>query len=251
MDDSHEELTGGNSNRVVREGDTVIRKTGAWSPFVHQLLYFLTEKGFLESPVLLDTGDGYERLSFLAGQVGNYPLEAYMQTDAILIEAAKLLRRFHDLTQHFVPAPDSVFQLPANPYQKHEIICHNDFAPYNCVFRDGHLAGIIDFDSASPGTRLWDIAYAVYRFVPLTNDTHSIDSGWNPTPDRLSRLKLFCDAYGLEDRRELLPTVKQRLEAMIAYMQKNGSNLEHIPLYTADLQFLAEQQTYFAAALTP
>ena len=71
-----ERLPGGNSNQVVRQGDTVVRNTGPWSPFVHQLLQHLTANGFHESPVLLETTGDQERLTFIAGEVGNYPAEA-------------------------------------------------------------------------------------------------------------------------------------------------------------------------------
>jgi thiamine kinase-like enzyme len=239
-------LTGGNSNQAVKEGETVLRRTGAWSPFVHALLRYLTAAGFTESPVLVETTETQERLSFIDGEVGHYPLKPYMQTDAILVEAAKLLRRYHDLTQNFVIPAGANFMLPLDPAAPYEVICHNDFAPYNCVFRDEHLVGIIDFDTASPGSRIWDIAYAVYRFAPLTNDDHSHDCGWSPIPNRAARLKLFCDAYGLEDRTALIPTVIQRLEAMVAYMRRRSSNLEHIPLYLNDIDYIRDNQ----AALT-
>jgi thiamine kinase-like enzyme len=242
-------LTGGNSNRVMKQGNTVIRNTGAWSPFVHELLRYLKAAGFSESPVLLEANESQEQLTFIEGEVGNYPLKSYMQSDEILIEAARLLRRFHDLTEKFVVPPNAVFHPAAVPIA-HEVICHNDFAPYNCVFHDQHLVGIIDFDVAAPGTRLWDVAYAVYRFAPLTNDAHSLDCGWQPIPDRAYRLKLFCDAYGLETRDKLIETVIQRLEALVVYMRSTASNPEHIPLYLADIDYIRQHQQYFTDALT-
>ena len=89
----------------------------------------------------------------------------------------------------------------------------------------------------------------VYRFVPLTNDRHSLDCGWNPIPDRQARLKLFCESYGLEDRDKLIDTVQQRLQALVAYMKNTSSNLEHIPLYMNDLQFIAENRVRFTDAI--
>jgi hypothetical protein len=243
-----EMMQGGNMSRVVKDGRTILRSTGAWSPFVHQLLQHLTAAGFAESPVFIEQVGDQERLSFVEGEVGNYPLKPYMQTDQILIEAAQLLRRLHDCTQNFEVLPDAVFMLPIST--PHEVICHNDFAPYNCVYKDNHLVGIIDFDTAGPGSRLWDIAYSVYRFVPLTNDTHSLESGWNPIPDRQARLKLFCDAYGLQARSELIRTVRQRLQTMVDFMRSRSLNLEHIPLYEADLQYLAEHEAQFTDAIS-
>lgn len=248
MDES-EILKGGNSNQVRREGKTVVRNTGVWSPFVHQLLRYLSANGFTESPRLLESSDHQERLSFLEGEVGNYPLKAFMRSDEIVIEAAKLLRKFHDLTANFKVSPEAQFQLPVDPTQRYEVICHNDFAPYNCVFKEGHLVGLIDFDTAGPGTRLWDLAYAVYRFAPLVTDQHCLNMGWQTVPDRAARLRLFCDAYGLEDRSALIETVIQRLEAMVQYMRDNAFNLDHIPTYLNDLTYIRDNQTRFTRSL--
>ena len=49
-----------------------------------------------------------------------------------------------------------------------EVVCHNDFAPYNVVFDDGGPVGVIDWETAAPGARVWDVAYAAYRWVPLS-----------------------------------------------------------------------------------
>ena len=241
-------LKGGNSNHVIKDANTVVRKMGKTAPFVHALLGWLTAAGFSESPVLIETFGDRERLTYIEGEVGNYPLKPYMQSAESLTEVARLLRRFHDLTRDFVIPSGLLPNLPPDT----EVICHNDFAPYNLVYQGEQVAGIIDFDTAAPGTRVWDIAYAVYRFVPLTDDPHSAACGWEPLPDRAGRLRQFCDAYGLEasDRAKLIDTVQARLKALVAYMEANNANLEHIPLYMNDLAYLNEQQDSLTKAIT-
>ncbi len=250
--DQLEQLSGGNMNCVRRDGDTVLRQTGPWSPFVHQLLRHLTAHNFTAAPVLLETTDTTERLTFLDGEAGNDPLKPYMQSAEILVEAAQLLRRSHDITATLEVDENATFQLPVNPAHAWEVICHNDFAPYNCVFQDQHLTGIIDFDTAGPGTRLWDIAYAVYRFAPLAHDDHSRGLGWQPIPDRGQRLQLFCDTYGLDNqtaRAALIDTVIERLEYMINFMRHNALNVEHIPLYQRDQDYIRANQAEFSRVL--
>lgn len=242
-------LPGGNSNQVYRQGDTVIRQCGPCSPFVHELLRFLAEKGFSQAPRLLATDGTTETLTFIEGDVGNDPLKPDMLTDHVLIEAAQLLRRFHDVTQHFTMPQDFQFLLPKQPDQPHEVICHNDFAPYNCVYRDGHIVGIIDFDTASPGSRIWDVAYAVYRFVPLMTDQHCIDQGWSVPPDRARRLRLFCDSYGRMDRTVLVDTILRRIQALVSFMRDNQFNEHHIPIYLEDMAYIRSHRLVLEDAL--
>src|SRR3712207_5775624 len=86
-----------------------------------------------------------------------------------------------------------MWQLPA--HEPAEVICHNDFAPYNMVFTDQRLIGVIDWDTASPGPRVWDLAYLAYRLVPLTDPAN--DGGLDSSPgERARRLRLLCRAYG-------------------------------------------------------
>ncbi|MEJ1229585.1 MAG: phosphotransferase [Galbitalea sp.] len=84
-----------------------------------------------------------------------------------------------------------MWQLPV--HEPVEVICHNDFAPHNLAFVDGAIAGVIDFDTSSPGPRIWDIAYLATRIVPLTRD-HPDGS---PGEDRSERrIQLLLDSYG-------------------------------------------------------
>src|SRR3712207_8588713 len=52
-------------------------------------------------------------------------------------------------TTLFRPA---VWQLPR--HEPAEVVCHNDFAPYNLMFEGEDLTGVIDLDLASPGPRI-------------------------------------------------------------------------------------------------
>jgi hypothetical protein len=132
-------------------------------------------------------------LSFIPGEVHAGwpdPPPAWMfQDTSTLIAAAGLLRRYHDSVDGFLPPPDAHWRFVAPV--THEVICHNDWSPGNAVFR-GHIPTfMLDWDSAGPGSRLWDLAGSAFSWVPL-----------NPrkTPpslrEKAARFKLFCDAYG-------------------------------------------------------
>ena len=50
---------------------------------------------------------------------------------------------------------------------------------------------MVDFDSAGPGRRIWDVAMGIWRWAPLK-------TGPARHPhDVAERIRTFCDAYGL------------------------------------------------------
>ncbi len=150
-------LEGGNMTPVSRAGDQVFREAGPWTPTIQRLLAHLRDRGLEWVPEPQGwTKDGREALSYLKGKVPTYPLSDWVYDDAVLIQSARWLRELHDATADYSD-PEATWR--GVPRQPHEVICHNDFAPYNMVFRDHELIGVIDWDFAAPGPRLWDLAY--------------------------------------------------------------------------------------------
>ncbi|NVM96002.1 phosphotransferase [Arthrobacter wenxiniae] len=185
-----ERLPGGNMNAVERDGGTVTRNAGPWTPTVHRYLRYLLRAGVDWIPQPLGIEGTRERLSFVGGGVPLYPLPGWVWEEPVLVAGARKLRRLHDASIGF-GLDGAVWQSPAKVPA--EVICHNDFAPHNLAFDDGMLVGAIDFDMCSPGPRLWDLAYFATRAVPLTQE---------PTPgapgmDRArGRVQVILDAYG-------------------------------------------------------
>ena len=183
-------------NVVFREGDTVLRNAGPWTPTVHRYLRYLEVAGidWIPRPIDIRTGaDGgpeRERLSYLDGDVPAYPLPEWVWDDDVLSEGAQRLRRLHDASIGFATV-GSIWQSPAKIPA--EVICHNDFSPHNLVFRGRRIVGAIDFDFCSPGPRIWDIAYFATRIVPLSADP----PGNAPGMDQARRrTQIILDAYG-------------------------------------------------------
>ena len=203
-----EEPLGGNLNAAMRVGDTVRRRAGPWTPAVHALLRYLETAGFEAPRVQGMDEQGREVLGFIEGVAhpGNpEPLPEWVFAEEHLLGAARFLRRYHDLVARFQPPPDALWRL-VSP-QPHEIICHNDWSPWNALYRDGQLAVMLDWDLAGPGPRIWDIANAAYCWVPLISTAISMPD----LDERPRRLRLFCDAYGLRDRRGLVAAMRARL----------------------------------------
>ncbi|MEA2289683.1 MAG: hypothetical protein QOD55_1680 [Solirubrobacteraceae bacterium] len=210
-----ERLAGGNVTPVTRVGDAVHRAAGPWTDTVHALLRHVRARGigFVPEPRGRDA-EGREVLAFLPGDVHGYPLPAWMWDDAVLVAAATLLRRLHDATAGFT-SPGERWRLP--PREPRDVICHNDFAPHNLVFRGREPWAVIDFDAAAPGPRAWDLAYTAHRMVPLTAPGNP-DTPPAPDGERARRLALLCDAYGAGIApAEVLAVAPERLDALRAF----------------------------------
>lgn len=192
MIDDEEVLAGGNMGGATRVGATVRRGAGPWSPTIQRLLRHLRANGVDWVPSPLGTDDqGRDNVSFLPGLVPAYPLPEWIWADDVLADAGRHLAQLHRASATF-DATGAVWQL--EPRSPAEVICHNDFAPYNMVFTDGHLSGVIDWDTAAPGPRIWDLAYLAYRLVPLTEPSNVEADPVDPSL-HAARLALLCDAY--------------------------------------------------------
>jgi hypothetical protein len=200
-------LTGGNISTVVRAGDTVRRPTGPWSPAVHALLTHLAASGYDAAPRTLGSDEqGREILTYLDGDVFDYPMPDRVWDEPTLEAVVLMMRRLHDITAHFTPPPNARWRLQPGAPTSGPVICHNDIAPYNTVFRGGIPVAFIDWDFATPGPALWDLTHAAWLWVPL-DDAPDV-----PALDAPRRLRMLCDAYGLprDGRAAILTTIQRR-----------------------------------------
>jgi hypothetical protein len=246
------ELAGGGINRVSRIGDAVHRPSAPWSPATRELLTVLREAG-LPVPAWRGTDDeGRDVLDYLPGDVGHYPLSEAVRSEAAVVSAAGLLRRFHDASIPLVTR-DLPWQLPALP--EAEVIVHGDYAPYNLVFSGERVTGIFDLDYARPGPRTYDLSSALYRLAPLTSG----HDGWGTIPERAARVRLFCETYGLDacTVAESVAAVVPRLLGHLSYMRDEaaGGNEAfarhiaegHAELYESDAAYVSAHLADFGA----
>lgn len=206
---------GGNLNQAVRVGDTVRRRAGPWTPAVHSLLRYLEQTDFEAPRVLGIDEQGREILAFIPGEAyagAENPVPDRVFDEEHLFAAARLLRRYHDVVSGFTSPPGAVWRLIAPT--EHELICHNDWSPWNALFRDGELAVMLDWDLAGPGSRLWDVANSAACWVTLFSQSTLFGLA-----ERAQRLRLFCDAYGLEDRSELLTMIQLRNDHVARFIE--------------------------------
>ncbi|WP_409291330.1 phosphotransferase [Peribacillus sp. SCS-37] len=253
---NEEKLTGGNVSSVYRSEDTVRRELKPGSERIHRLLQHLESKGFDYAPMFLGIDEkNREILSYLEGEAGHYPLKEYMWSHDALKGIAAMLRQYHDAVSDF----PSLNEWPPmdNTPDPVEVVCHNDFAVYNIIFKHERPAGIIDFDVAAPGPRLWDIAYTLYTCVPLSRHYYTEKGEEVPYTqahgaERIrERVDLFFESYGMEGMKDrYLDMVLLRLEGLCRYMKRKAGEGDpafqkmldegHYEHYQRDIKFIRE-----------
>jgi aminoglycoside phosphotransferase (APT) family kinase protein len=211
-------LAGGRiTEGVVRVGDTVRRPTKANSPFARDLLSYLEAQDFDGAPRFLGVDErGRQVFSYLEGDVPA-ELDAELPDEA-LVEAARLIRRFHDATAGSALAGE------------HETVCHCDLSPCNFVFRDERPVAIIDFDAAAPGSRLEDLGYAIFLWLNLGTD--------GPRPDEQARrISAFCSAYGSAADSQVTTAIVQAVADNIERLKQEGRHND-VAWWCAQLDWL-------------
>lgn len=187
-------LPGGYVTAVTRAGNTVRRTPPPDPAFVRALLRLFERRGWDGAPRFLGTDErGREVLSFLDGHVAWQPVQPPAVTEpASRARVAELVREFHDLTAGTALAAGC------------EVVCHNDLAPQNTVYRDAGAGlrpvAFIDWDIAGPGERLHDLAHVCWQYVGLGPGIADASTAGRS-------MRLICDAYGLADRDRLVDTV--------------------------------------------
>jgi hypothetical protein len=216
MDEPVEEILQGGVNTVVRVGATVRRPVGPWTPTVHALLGHLALRGFAGAPRARGFDErGREVLDFVEGDVLTYPLSPDVISADALRSVGRLLREYHDTTTDFPVPADAVWYIA--PREPAEVICHGDFAPHNMLFRAGRAAAVIDFDTAHPGSRVWDFAWTACCFGLFPDD--------EITAGAARRVAVLADAYGLTaaDRQALPEAMTARLRHLAGHIWEQAA----------------------------
>jgi hypothetical protein len=161
LDRVEEALSGGNTHeQVVRIDGTVRRPTGPWTPGIHALLIHLEEERFAGAPRVYGIDEhGREVLDYVEGEVVHPDHRDLFGPDRALAEIANVIRHFHDAASSFIGFDRFAWSdRGSDPSGAHELLCHNDLAPWNLIrSREGRWV-FIDWDLAAPGRRSWDIS---------------------------------------------------------------------------------------------
>jgi Phosphotransferase enzyme family len=80
--------------------------------------------------------------------------------------------------------------------QAGQIVSHGDLGPWNSVWNNETLVGLIDWEFAEPRWPVEDVAEVAWYFVPLQGPGVWREAGFTETPPFGRRLSVLCEAYG-------------------------------------------------------
>ena len=223
-------LAGGSHSTVVRVGQTVRRASNSWSPAVLDLLTHLEREGFAGAPRALGFDDQRrEVLSYIEGEVGLFGpfipdqggrfdrrLPDFVRRDDVLVHLGALIRAFHDAAATF-PWAGREWMFEAR--QPAETVCHNELFPWNTVFRSGVPVAFIDWDTAAPGPRAWDLGMAAWHWVPFARDEKCRAIGLPPgVAEKARRFRLLLGAYGTEPDVGIVQAGIERMRSFLGHI---------------------------------
>lgn len=246
---------------VFYDGYNIHRNLKPYSKTIHKLLKHLENKEIKFVPYFLgiDYEENQEILTFVSGNtIENYPeVNDYEYKIKNIKLVAKMLKEYHDATLDFHYTEEDKWFLKYKGDLDKEVICHNDIAPYNVIFLNNTPVGIIDFDTACPAPRIWDIAYTLYRFVPLGKQIYIPDKKIYrqyrkdiDSEERKNLIKEFVDSYGYYEIKDILKNLILRLESLVELFDtecQRGNNSfikmkneGHQEFYIEEIKFIKE-----------
>ena len=134
----------GSINKVERIGNTVRRPVHRWTPAVHGLFRHLEDIDFKGVPRLLGVDGEHEVLTFIEGEAGLRPWMEVLKTDQAIEQIAGFLRSYHLGVKEYIPPMDAEWYVPGLKWRPGLIIRHGDLGPWNTVWHDGDLTGVVD-----------------------------------------------------------------------------------------------------------
>lgn len=232
---------------MVRVGDTVRKAWTAATPHVFAFMAHLRATG-IDVPTPLGRDErGRQVTAFVPGRLA---LDSDPLTPTELHRAGGLVRAIHDASTSFVPPTGAVWET-AIPSPGHDLICHNDLAPWNLMI--GERWAFIDWDAAAPSTRLWDLAYAAQAFT-----LHTVGQ---PPAEAARNLAAFVDGYGADSplRARLPQTMHARAAAMLALLRSSHRHSRepwasmyetfHRPHWEGVVRYVGQHQEVWSDAL--
>ena len=190
------EASAGSINQVQRIGNTIHRPSYPWTKTINHFLAHLHSKGIKEIGQPLGFHeDGRSIYNYLPGTAALRPWIDILKQEEGLVFLTNFLKRFHLVQSDYEIPSGAIWYVPTEHLQKGTIIRHGDFGPWNTIWQEQQLTGVIDWDFAEPGTVLQDLAQLAWYTVPLRGESGWQEAGFPSRPDFKRCLLVICDTY--------------------------------------------------------
>lgn len=187
------ETSAGSVNKVRRIGNTIHRPSYPWTETVNDFLMHLHRKGLPEIGVPLGVHtNGKSVYTYLPGKAALRPWSAILKRAKGLELLSDFLLRYQEAQRDYKLPQNITWYVPEDCLQSGSIIRHGDFGPWNTLWQDQKLSGVIDWDFAEPGTALQDFAQLAWYTIPLRGESGWKEAGFENRPDFKARLQTIC-----------------------------------------------------------
>lgn len=254
-----ENIFNGNINTVEYKNNCIYRDVTKYSDTIHRFLKHLETKNIDFVPKFIKIENNKAVYSFVEGNtIEDYPHITNLEDKIKIIEQiAKMLKIFHDASLDFKIEKDDQWFLEYRGNLFKEVICHNDIASYNVTFKNNLPVGLIDFDTICLAPRVYDIAYALYRFVPLSNEIYDpiLKSyrQYDKTIDSKQRKVLvehFLKVYPIDPSINIYEILIERLEDLVLLFDRECAkgNIAFIKMKEEGHQLFYKKEIEFIKA---
>ena len=201
----------------------VVHRATPATPTVHALLRHLADGGVPACPVPLWQRNGLGAVSYLDGQTFGYPLPPFLRALEPLEAFGELLRQVHDALQDV--RLDGPWAAGDIAMQDGWVITHSDLGPGNVVWRDDRPVGLIDWEFAEPGPRMYDLVDVAMNLCGHVDPSKHGRAGLRGV-DINDRLSAFASGYGDTSAAELRSAAPEVLaERVAAYRERVASGI--------------------------
>lgn len=166
----------------------------ARGPWIYSMLRHLRSAGFDLAPEPLGIDEcGREILSFIEDQDALRPWPAVLRRDEGLRQVAGMLLKLQNALPTFAEPADAIWHGGSRSAPEH-VIRHGDLAPWNTLWVEDRLTGLIDWDTAEPAPAGWDATQGARYFIPLRPPArHRCEGTTMNLADVRHRLRVWCD----------------------------------------------------------
>jgi len=170
-------------------------------------------KGLDKALILISAPAGYGKTTLVSSWLHETEVpSAWLSLDEGDNDPIRFLQNFIAALQKIIPAiqPDMLSVLPGMQP-----------APYNAVWRNGSLAGFIDWEMSAPVTRDWDLAHVAFSWVPLHARSVVEPEGFTDFDRRSARLRRLLARYRWDgDAADFIGTVQARALSMASGLRE-------------------------------